>query len=114
MQDGGNSHPENACGNAVAVKRFSISNPGERQLAFTALFIESIMDELMICELRKMLSRGVRVAWAMEDAFHEIREVVFVSDEERAIFADGSGRYVDLFNVSPNCIVSFQNVFSIR
>jgi hypothetical protein len=74
--------------------------------------IKSIMDELMICELRKMLSRGVRVAWATEDAFHEIGEVVFVSDEERATFADGSGRYVDLFNVSPNSIVSFENVFS--
>jgi hypothetical protein len=28
---------QNAGGNAVATKRFSISNPRERQLAFTAL-----------------------------------------------------------------------------
>ena len=68
----------------------------------------------MICELRKMLSRGVRVAWAVEDAFREINEVVFVADEERAMFADGSGRYVNLCTVAPSCIVSFENVFSIR
>ena len=72
------------------------------------------MNEIMICEVRRLLRRGGRIAWLMEDEFHEIKEVVSVPDEERAIFADGSGRYVDLFNVSPNCIVSFQNVFSIR
>lgn len=31
------SVPDNDCGNAVAAKRFSIQNPRERQLAFTAL-----------------------------------------------------------------------------
>ena len=33
----------NACGNAVAAKRFSISNPRERQLAFTALLSGDFM-----------------------------------------------------------------------
>jgi hypothetical protein len=72
------------------------------------------MDEIMICEVRKLLSRGVRIAWVMDDAFHEIKEVVFVSDEERGIFADGSGKYVDLHNASPDCFIFFEDAFSIR
>lgn len=61
--------PCNACGNAVAAKRFSISNPRERPLAFTALLSgETMTVDDAIALVKERNGRPCEDDWEVVEA----------------------------------------------
>lgn len=68
------------------------------------------MGDDEIKHLRLLLCQGRMIAWRFGDTIMPIIRIVNHDDEMKGVFADG--RYVDLWNVDPDCIVVIEPAFT--